>query len=227
MERKVWYLRQINLFEDMPDDFVEELHKITADNEYQKGELIFSPEEANEKVYILKKGQVEIYQLLQGKKIVIQVLKPGDVFGDISFSPSASGQVPYFAKGSTDCYLCVTSKNDFTLMLRKWPETAMRLLQEMGQRLHDAESKIKDLALHNIKVRLINELIRHAKKVGEETQEEYIIPDRLTHQELANLIGATRETITKALTELKVKGFIEIDNDKTIRVKKNKMSDVL
>lgn len=226
MDQKVWYLKNVRLFRDMPDAFAEALHRATIMQHYQGGQMISTPQEMREKIYIVKEGQVNIYEVSpEGKKLVLDVLGQGDLFGDISFSETISPPA-HFAETTKETYLCIASKSEFLLLLKMWPDIALRLMQEVGMRLQNAEQRIRDFAFHNVLIKIINALIRHAKKHGKETEQYFIVTDRLTHEDIAALVGISRETVTRALQTLKEKKCVMM-NTEGIHVDKQKIPEPL
>ena len=210
MTNKIWYLNQLHLFSCMPDDFTNRLHRITDSAEFRPAEVIFTPEEAREKVYILKKGEVKIYRYAGDRKVVVDTLQAGDVFGDVL---EDGGREPAnFAESVGHTYVCVASKGEFFATLRDWPDVALRVVSKLGTRLSGAEERIRDLAGLNVTLRLLNELLRHARGDGSaRVGDQWLIPHRLTHQQLAENIGASRETVTKSFAVLKQHGYVRTD----------------
>lgn len=223
---KIWYLKQVHVFRDMPDDFTDRLHQITDSAEFGRQELIFSPAEAREKVYILKRGEVRIYRYAGDRKVVVDTLRPGDIFGDLLGESDAAPA--NYAESIGRTYVCVAGKAEFFSTLRLWPDVALRILQKFGSRISEAEEKIRDLAGLNVTLRLLNELVRHAKLDSTpETVGLPVISHRLTHQELADRIGSSRETVTKAMAVLKMHGYIREDADGHLAVDTAKISSTV
>jgi len=209
----------------MPDDFTEKLHEITLDQSYDPKQLIFVPQESKEKVYILKRGEVQIYRYANDKKVVVNRLAPGDVFGDILDDDDPS-RIANFAESVGNTYVCVASKNDFLKILHAYPQVALRLIKQLGSQLQEAEDRIRDFGMNKVSVRLLNEIIRQAKKIGTYDDDYYWLENKVTHQQLAQSINASRETITKTVQELKEKGFIKIEKN-MIKIDRQTLPDVL
>ncbi len=226
MTNKIWYLKQVHIFRDMPEDFTHRLHAITDSAEFGTREVIFTPAEAREKVYILKRGEVRIFRFAGDRKVVVDTLRRGDIFGDVV---EDSGTAPdNYAESVGATYLCVASKAEFFSTLRSWPDVALRLLSKFGQRISDAEGKIRDLAGLNVTLRLLNELVRHAREEGVPAPDGYLAAShRITHQQLAESIGASRETVTKSLAALKQQGYVRENPDGQFAFDTFKISDVV
>jgi CRP/FNR family transcriptional regulator len=103
------------------------------------------------------------------------------------------------------------------------PPIAMRVIDLLSQKLLLAEEKIKDLSLGKIENRILHELVRFSKKNGRETKRLFVVTQKITHEELAGMVGTTRETVTKTLNELKRKRVIMVDLNRCYRVDKQKI----
>lgn len=191
---------------------------------FGKGEMIYFRGEIEGRTFLLVSGEVKLYQSADGQKVVLQVLKAGEFFGDLSFAghpvdfPSEN-----YAQAATASSVCVTNPADLGKLMARFPVLAMALLVVLRNRLHQAESKVKDLALSSAQTRVMNELIRHAARHGKADGEFYQIEEKLTHQALAEMTGLTRETVTKTLNFLADEGFILYAPDRTLRLNKNKI----
>jgi len=217
-------IKKLLRFEGVSDEAVAEFSRMCVRRSFTSGEILYFPGGERGKVYLIFSGEVKIYRSSEGKKIVIQVLKPGDFFGDLSFAHS-----PYplrsenFAQTNEETALCVIGSSDLDALLKRYPSFAMVLLVTLRNRLHQAESKIRDLAVSSAEIRIMNELIRHAVYHGLDKGEFLEIEEKITHQTLAEMTGVTRETVTKTLQFLQKSGLIEYAPGRLIRINKAKV----
>ena len=224
----VWYLKQNDIFNALTDEDLEQVIATLEDREFDSNQLIYTPQESEGKVYLLKEGEVKIYQRsVNGKKFVIDTIVPGDIFGDLDLAENTNAMQEKFARAATPVKVCILSKDDFIQVLQSKPQAAFSIIKKLSEKLTLAESKIRDLALHNVSIRLLNELVRFSKKHGKESPNGTAIHHRLTHEELADMIGATRETVTKALGELKEKDFLSYNKDREIVLNEKKIEGVI
>lgn len=207
MNRKIFYLKQLNLFKTLPQNQVEYISNKLTMKEYGKRQVLFEPEDKN-KVFILKNGRVEIYQLtLEGKKIVVDVLEPGSVFGDLGIDEPTE----QFMQASTNSLVCVIGKDQFFDMVTEMPQLANSLVRELFSKVVESEKQIAALASDNLLLKLKNLLSRLAKKYGKERDGEITISTKFTHEQLADMIGVSRPTMTELLNKLGKQGFIRRD----------------
>lgn len=217
-------IRNLPFFRDLPDAVIEELSRSCVPRTFGKQEMIYLRGRAEGKVFLLLTGEVKLYLASAGQRIVVQIFKPGDFFGDLAFVNHPSDLPPEdYAQATQDSKLCVMSTKDVTRLLGTHASFAMTVLVALRNRLHRAQSKIKDLAISSAPTRLLNELIRYALSHGQERDGFYEIEQRLTHQLLADMSGLARETVTKTLGDLEKQGFISHTAKRRLRLNKHKI----
>jgi CRP-like cAMP-binding protein len=220
----IWCLDKVNIIRELPEASKQKLAEVASKREVSRGALIFGPYDSEEKIFVIREGEVEIYQLSQeGKKVIIDILVPGNIFGNSSFSAEPLAETHDFAMARSRVILCVFRKSDFMDVLARTPELAMGLIEEISSKLNEAAERIRDLAVSNATTRLINELVRFAKRAGEETEDKVIMGVKLTHEELAELTGITRETVTRMLKKLRQDEILDFDKSRHIIIDKQKV----
>ena len=217
-------IANFEVFRNLAEQDIAEFTRVCVARKFRKGQTIFVPGEDRERVFLVVSGEVKIYQISGGKKITIDVHREGGFFGDLTFAHSAfQGKPANFAEGLTDTELCVINSYDLADFLKKYPSFALSIVVVLRNKLHHAESKIRDLALSAADVRIVNELIRYSVKHGKDKGDHFEIHERLTHQELSEMTGLARETVTKVLNALVKSGMIEFSQDKLIKLNKEKI----
>jgi len=210
MRPKYWYLQQVNLFEGMTPDELQRLAEDIIDRSWEKREMIYTPDDELDKVYIIKEGEVTLYRVHDDKRIIIDVLKPGAVFGNIAFVKDT--QHGHFAEVSQRAYLCAISKRDFLKIFQARPELAMRLLRMLAERISEYEDKIQALSLFDAKARVLQQIQHIAAK-----DRKSVLPpilrrkSKLTHEKLAEMTGLTRVTVTRSIHELVGDGKLAVE----------------
>lgn len=202
-ERKLYYLKAVDLFQDLSSEDMAWLDKVTSMVNFEKGKIVYSPEEPGEVLFLLKKGKVQIYRLSpEGKKMVIATIDAGTFFGEMSLV----GQAMYgaFAEVAEDALICVMTRKHLVKLLAEKPGVALRLLDVMGQRLLEAQTSLESLAFKSVKARLASLLLNLARQRGGNTFEG------VSHQDLADRAATLRETATQVLDEFKAEGLVEL-----------------
>jgi CRP/FNR family transcriptional regulator len=221
MPRKpLWYLQNIELFAGVSEEDMAELIKNVTQKQYDRRQFLYTPEERVENVFILKEGEVTLYKsMTDGKRVILDILKPGAVFGNISFDPD-TGE-PHYAEITEKAFICTLPHDYFLQVLARRPDIALRALTILSRRLQQYELQIRALSSLQARerilatVRLINEKDEHSilPKVLRR-------PTRLTHEKLGAMTGLSRETVTKLLSELKHDGLVDV-HGKVIRLTEN------
>ena len=211
---KLWYLSHVNLFRDLPEDILEQIAETSSMKSFEKGRYISTPNDESDRIYFLKEGEVEVYESTkEGRKIIIDILKEGDIFGYDAISDEGQDKGEKFVRANKDTVLCIMPRSDFLVLLEKKPGVALRLIKELSRRLSSTESRLRATALSGVETRILQELERLYESYGEKVDGERRLIRKFTHEELANLVGTTRETVTRTFAHLEGAGKININDD--------------
>ncbi len=199
MNRKLWYLKQLNLFRALPEKQMKYISEHFAEKEYGKRQVILEPEDRN-RIFILKRGRVEIYQLTpEGKKVIVDVLGPGNVFGDLGGVDEFND---HFVEATTDAFVCVMEKGEFFDMITQNPQVTKELVRELFSKAIESEKQVAALASDNLLIKAKDLLLRLAKRYGVRHEDKVIISAKFTHEKMAEMIGVSRPTMTELLNYL-------------------------
>ena len=205
----LWYCRQIELFADLSEEEITEVTGEALHSEYPAKHILYTPDEALDATYILKEGEVTLYKTAEGKKVIVDILKPGAVFGNIGFAMAQEHGV--FAETSQPSYICTLPENFFLKLLQKKPQIAVRAFSILSKRIAQYQSQLQFLSSLNAQHRILATIELLNKKDAQS-----ILPPILrkrtviTHDKLANMTGLTRETVTKQLKKLEQEGLISL-----------------
>lgn len=178
-----------------------EIEKMAPMSTIKKGTLLQTPETFREGLYFLKKGKLKLYKInAEGKQFIVSILGEGNVFGEIdSFS---LGTKYIFIESMEDTLLCSMGKEQFEQFLMDRPQLALKMLKELSALLKERDALLAQLAMGGVKDKLLHLLINLAEKFGVMDEGMYKIDVPLSHQEIASMIGSTRETVTVVLNDL-------------------------
>ncbi|MBA2176615.1 Crp/Fnr family transcriptional regulator [Halobacillus locisalis] len=217
---KLSLLSEISLFDELSNEELKTLDQMSHMSPVKKGTVILSPEHPMEALFLLKKGQVRLYRMNEeGKQFTMDILVDGNVFGETSTVTLTDDHM--YVEAMTDTYLCTLSHQDFEAFLEKNPKIALKLIDILSSRLKDFYSLSEKIALSDVRQRLLYLLLMLSEKTGKRKKNWQTIEMKLTHQDLANMIGATRETTSSVMSQLKKEGFLRkfrvlaIEADKT------------
>jgi CRP/FNR family transcriptional regulator, cyclic AMP receptor protein len=185
-----------------------------------RGEFIYIAGDRADYVYILKRGRVKLSVLAEtGKEIAIDIIQPGEIFGEFALVDESLRS--NMTQALDDVLMWVFSKHDFTKLLTTQPKLALSYIRLVGDRRRRMEKKLSDITSKAVSARiceLLHELATGSSEVESITR-DYLVP--LTHQDVASLIGAARQTTTTVLNDLERRGIIELGRG-SIRVKRLK-----
>ena len=213
---KLWYLKRCDIFHGLSKPDLDKVGAIAHERTIPKKEIIYAPEDKNEVMFILKKGRVRIFKLSsEGKMMTLVILKDGDIFGSMSLIKG--GVSKSYAETLDDSYICAIRQEDFHNLIKDMPGIALGLVEKINQRLKEAEDRIEDLVFRDVPGRIASVLLKLAEQFGKDNSAGTQISFKITHQELADMVGTTRETATVILNELKKDEVLKIE-DKYITV---------
>ncbi len=184
------------------------LHDAMVSLEFRKREIIFGMGDSADGVYIVELGRVKIYRLSEdGREITLAILQAGDIFGEEALlNPSERATFAEALEPSTVYFVHVA---DFRTFATTSSHLSMRLFEIAGQRLARAHKQVEDLAFRGVTSRIADLLVSMADQTGVRDGSDIVIDPRLTHQQMASLVGTTRETFTATLSKLSGLKFIQ------------------
>lgn len=206
-QSKVWYLKQFPLFNGLSENQIEDLAQFLEEKEVRKMQILFDPED-QDKVFFIKRGMVEVYHISEdGKKVIIDMLGPKSFFAAVGFGEGGS----HFLEATEDTLICVTTKDRLFEMLAEEPKLMRQAVEGLLTQLFEVREQVAVLATGSVRDRLQHLLRRLSGQYGEKRKGKVRIGNRFTHEDLANMIGASRETVTKMLSLLEKEGVVERD----------------
>ncbi len=226
---KLWYLSQINLFEELPLEDLQMIDAMAPMSTIQKGSLIIRPDTESKNLYLLKQGRVRLFKVNEdGKQLTICLLGKGNVFGETETFSTGSGSA--YVEAIDNALVCILGKKDFETLITKRPQVALKMVSILTQRIRESEEMLENLAFRDVRFRLLYLLAKLAKSFGQpsaNTAGSYTNLDlNLSHQELANMIGATRESVSVTLSQL-AKQDVVTTGRKEIAVDLTKAEEIL
>jgi CRP-like cAMP-binding protein len=203
-----------DVFRDLEPAQRTRLEAHTVYQVYQPGHLFMSPDQHGEQVFVLKAGRVRLYKLSsESRLLTLAVLEPVTIFGEMVLAGQRMHD--YFAEALTECTVGTIERDVVRDVLKQNPQVCMGFMELIGQRLREIEHKLADIAFKSVPQRLATVLL-HLANVSEEGLSHganaYTMV-RYTHQQLAEMIGSYRETVTKAIGEFREAGLIRIEED--------------
>ncbi len=197
------------LFEGLTDAALAKLGDRFSLVTFRKGELIYSPFDRGDAMYLVQAGRVRLYRSApDGRQLTLAMMDEGMTFGQLTVLDPPTHDS--YAEAMTDCILRMVRVAEVERMVADHPLVAVNLLRTLTQRLHDAEDQLESLAFRGVSARLACKLLELMDRYGRVTRDGIRIDERFTHMQLAEMIGTSRETLTKVINELRESGLIDI-----------------
>ena len=204
-----WYLKRCDLFERLPVDEIKSVERRAFFRKYQKGSVIYLPAELASGVLLLLTGRVKICTHgIDGKQTILAFVEPGELFGELTVVGQTQREDQ--AQAVEESSLLLIPNDEMQRLIRMYPEVSLGITKLMGLRRQRIERRLKYLLFHSNRERLIHLLLELAADYGKQAEDGIELDIRLSHQDLANIIGATRETVTVILGDLQRKGRVRL-----------------
>jgi len=214
-QRALWYLKKIPLFQDLGPDAMSRLAETVQIGEVRRRQVIYLPGDPGRTVYFVNGGRVKISKVTRdGKELTLAYRGPGELFGEIALIEG--GPREEMAEAMENALLTEMERGDFERLIQTQPLLGLRLARLLTQRRRDIENKIENLVFKDVNSKLAELLIRLGNEFGVDDARGTLVALKITHQEMANLIGSTRETVSLTLSQLKRKGLSKTDGRKVI-----------
>jgi len=222
---KLWYLRQTGLFDRLSEPDLQRLASLSHMREYPRGQpIVLSLEPDPDLIYLVKAGRVKISAVSpEGKEQILALLERGDVFGELA--PAATAP-PTRVEAFDHTVVCTLRRTLFEDIIRRTPEVALRVIAVLSRRLRAAEQEIEDLALRDVPGRLAALLLRLAEEYGEPHGPGIRLSLRLTHQDLAGMVGSTRETVTALISRFRDEGLLTAEHQIMVILQPERLREV-
>lgn len=206
-ESTPWYWEPFDLFKDAGADARTAFFKVAVKQKYAKGDHIVMANDAGRRIFFLEEGIVKIFNLsFNGTQTIFWFCVPGDVFGAGGISGSPHQSVYAQAVESSTAHF--VSRADFEKVMKEHPQIAINMIRLLGARLRLACDSMVDISVQKAESRLARVLLRLAHNYGMRAGGKVEIRVQVAHQELADMIGSSRQTVNTLLHEFANNGWI-------------------
>lgn len=206
-------LQQFPIFKDLTDTEMQPILDIANHRMYRKRSHIFMQDDPLTNVYFIHQGQIKIYKTdLHGREQIVNVLQHGDMFPHQGFF--RKDNYPAHAEVVEDAVLIYIPISAFENILVTHPEISIKLFKVLGDIIVDLQSRLEEKILRNTHEQIVLLLLRLGKSHGVKKQHHKVcLTSQFTNKELANMIGSSRETVSRTLSQLKKEQLIFEDSD--------------
>ncbi|MDH3520659.1 MAG: Crp/Fnr family transcriptional regulator [Myxococcales bacterium] len=199
-------LRNIGLFSSVKDEDLTSVASLLIERRFPKHKTIVEEGLPGDYMYIICEGRVSVSKLSDdGREKILEFLEAGDFFGEMSLLDNAPRSAS--VRALVETRVMALSRTDFLAVLRRSPDLAMAVIQELTRRLRQVDEQASSLSFQRVQERTRGLLQRLAKEESAAQTGRRATPP-LTHQQIADMIGTSRETVTRALKDLKQQGWL-------------------
>ncbi len=212
------FFRKFSLFADLDDRELAAIAAVAKTRRYAKDDVIFHADESGDVFCLIRDGQVKITMISpEGKEIILSILGPGDFFGEMALLDDEPRSATVVATEPLE--LVTIWRSDFLQILAENFDITKKVLAEISRRLRHASNRIESLATMDVYGRLARFFLDLAKDQGKVLENGYVAVTRPTHQSIANMIGTSRETVSRLIHDLMRQNLL-LSEGKTIYLKK-------
>ncbi|MGB9679721.1 MAG: Crp/Fnr family transcriptional regulator [Thermoanaerobacteraceae bacterium] len=209
------YLKEIPFFREIGEENLTELNNISKIRHLKKGTILFIEGNKAESIFIVKNGKIKISKISSvGKEYIIKIMESGDIFAESTLF--IGGEYPATAEVVEDAQVVEIKNSDIENLILKNSVIALSIIKLMAKRLKNIAVIIENLALKDSIGRTASVLLTFAKERGISTKEGILVEIELKRQELANLVGTSRENISRNLSQMDKDGIISLSKDKIL-----------
>lgn len=215
MLEEVTFLRNVPIFNELSDQELEKIAALGVRKKYKKGSIILLEEETGAALFVIIIGKVKIVRMDDdGREVILSILGESDFFGEMAILDGLTRSASVVATSKSELFMI--HRRDFLRLLNDYPMVAIALLRELTGRLRKADTQIKSLSLKDAAGRVANVVLQLADEVGMFRKGRVEIDELPLQQDLANMAGTSRETISRMIHKFIKKGYLQLQGNKLI-----------
>jgi CRP/FNR family cyclic AMP-dependent transcriptional regulator len=211
LQEQVELLSGVDIFEGLSKEEIREilndLLRRNAEIDLGAGEVFYTPQEPDGKLFVLKRGRVRIYKMEGSHEFTLEVVDAGTVFGEVAFTAHRLRDA--YAEAMEPSVLLAMEREDVERLIRQKPQVGLRMISLLSERLRYYETRMEDITLKAVPARLASLLLFLVESEGVQAPGEIRLPTRYTHEHLGTMIGANREAVTRAFGRLQDEGAVQ------------------
>lgn len=207
---KLGLLRELDLFRGLSSADLEAIGHATSLTRCASGSVILSPDDPPERIHILKSGRVRLYRIsADGKQLTLDILDPGTILGDMALLGQRRISEAY-AETIGDAVVCTVSAAEMRRLIERFPTIGLNVIGHLSRRLHEAQRELESMAYASVAQRVARRLLDLAERYGVASADgATVIRERFTQQDLAEMVGTTRETLAHTLADLRRRDLLD------------------
>lgn len=215
MAERIWYLKRCDFFERLSLDQLSRLEGRSRVKKYPRNSPIYLPADAADSVLLLAFGRARICNFTaEGKQAILAFIEQGELFGELALFHATEREE--YAEAVEPSTVLLIPRDEMQRLMEEVPDVTLGITKLLGLRRRRIERRLKSLLFRSNREKLVHLLLELAEQYGKTTRDGLLIDIKLSHQDLANIIGSTRETVTTTLGELQSEGSLQIGRRTTV-----------
>jgi CRP/FNR family transcriptional regulator, cyclic AMP receptor protein len=209
LHEEIRLLSMVDILDPLSEEELGDLARRAPDTFLDQDDILYTPKEGTERLFILKKGRVQCYEVnAEGDEITLSVIEDGNIFGEMALTGQSLKGL--YVRALTPATVVSLRREDVEDLIRDTPEVGLRLVRDLAQRLHDSEARYADIVGKDVPARLATLILTLVDSEGVVSSESYRIETHYTHEQLASMIGCKRVAVTRAFRKLEEGGAVEL-----------------
>lgn len=210
-------VRKVPIFSSLSAQEVGKISELITHKIYKKGELLMHEGDASDYIVIMHEGSAKAFKYTSdGREQILYVFAEGDFFGEQNLLTNHTST--YSVEALQTVKTCMLSKSRFQNLLYQYPDIAVKIIAELGERMARLENAMQGMGVRNVDNRIGGILLEFAEKYGSPEKEGILIQLPLSREGIANYLGVARETVSRKLGQLESDGVIRSVNNKSILI---------
>lgn len=224
-EHKVYCVLQVPIFNHLSEEEMHKIVQLASSKRYEKGEMVFFTEGKTQVLHIVHKGMLKQVRVsASGREQIVRTLSPGDFVGELALFDTNENEG--YIEALEPSEVCQIRGQDVKRLLREFPQIAIRIIRQLSSRLASAEATIEQLGIHTMRQRVATYLLKRAPSVVDSGKTSQItLP--FSKGDLASMLGASQETLSRTLAEFQDEGWIGLHGQRGIEVRNRKSLQAL
>ncbi len=215
MSEEMNFLRNVPIFNELSDQDLEKIAALGVRKKYRKSSIILLEEETGAALFVIVSGKVKIVRMDDdGREVILSILGTSDFFGEMAILDGLTRSASVVATAKSELFMI--HRRDFLKLLNDHPSVAIALLRELTSRLRKADAQIKSLSLKDAAGRVANVVLQLADEIGMFRKGRVEIDEMPLQQDLANMAGTSRETISRMIHRFIKKGYLQMQGNRLI-----------
>ncbi|MFN8629243.1 MAG: Crp/Fnr family transcriptional regulator [Chloroflexota bacterium] len=208
---KLGLLSELTLFAGLSPADMEAIGHATTMTRCVRGQQVLAPDDPPDRIHIVKAGRLRLYRLSpDGRQLTLDIAEPGTILGDMAML--GQGRVPEaYAEAIEDGVICTLTPDELRRLIGRYPVIGVNVIGHLSRRLAAAEAEVEAMAYRRVDQRLARRLLDLGRRFGVRTGDGTRIETRFTQQELAELVGTTRETLAHTLADFRRRGLLDTE----------------